>query len=152
MFFKKKVTLLLDIDGVFNSLSRIEDPIIVKHDRGIWQVSEKNAEFLKHLAKRKDVKCIWSSTWGEESNQLNKFLGIKNFKCIFSGDKCFNIELYMRTHMKKRNILVIDDDYLDLYEYQYEVNGTTGLTEVDRQNILHFIELIKDNEYFQILE
>lgn len=29
MFFKKKVTLLLDIDGVFNSLGRIEDPIIV---------------------------------------------------------------------------------------------------------------------------
>lgn len=152
MFFKKKVTLLLDIDGVFNSLGRIEDPIIVRHDLGIWQISEKNAEFLKYLAKRKDVKCIWSSTWGKESNQLNKFLGIKNFKCIFSGDKYFDIELYMRTHMKKRNILVIDDDYLDLYEYQYEVNGTTGLTEVDRQNILTCIDLIQKDEYYTVLE
>lgn len=139
MFFKKKVTLLLDIDGVFNSLGKIDNPIIVKHDWGIWQLTKENAEFLKYLSK--NCNCIWISNWGKEANQLNKFLGIKKFKTIFTGNKVVDVLQYMRKNLKnKSQILVIDDEELLIGEYQLRTNGDTGLTKEDRDIILEFIE------------
>ena len=100
---------------------------------------KKNAEFLKYLSK--NCNCIWISELGEEANQLNKFLGIKKFKTIFTGNKIADVLQYMRKNSKnKAQILVIDDEELLIGEYQLRTNSDTGLTKEDRDIILEFIE------------
>lgn len=81
-----KPIILLDIDGIFNALSKIEeDRELIRHNYGTWQISKSNIEFLKWLSKH--FKCVWISTWRENSNIINKHIGIKPFKYDYTGNK-----------------------------------------------------------------
>lgn len=137
--FNEKPILFLDIDGVFNSLSYINgERYLIKHEYGTWQISKDNADFLKEISKL--AKCYWISTWQDESNVINDYLGIKHFKSIYTGDKIKDI-----IKIKGKKILVIDDEISAESFIGYnsieclQPNQGTGLTEENRSYIYNLI-------------
>ena len=136
-FAYTRCVLFLDIDGVLNSLGKIDDPVIIKHEWGTWQLTKENADFLRELSRIRHLKIVWSSTWGKESNEINRFLGIDDFSYIsIKENKTKSIYNYIRKRkylINGRKYLIVDDEDLGLCEYH--VNGDTGLTEKDREQI-----------------
>ena len=137
--FNKKPILVLDIDGVFNSLSTIVgERYLIKHKYGTWQITKENAEFLKHISAL--AKCYWISTWQDESNVINDYLGIKHFKSIYTGDKIKDI-----TKIKGKKILLVDDEisaenFIDYDSIEcLQPNQGTGLVEENRSYIYEWI-------------
>lgn len=138
MLFKRKLAILLDIDGVFNSLSRIEgEKELVIHPWGTWQITPENVEFLKYLAK--NYKCYWISSWGDESNVINKQIGIKPFKSIGRQGKNFAITQVID---KYKNLIIIDDEFINERVKCFTPKDGAGLTKEDRNAIKEYINSI----------
>lgn len=84
----RRKTLFLDIDGVFNPVYSLNEPrVVVPHSWGTWAVSEANVRFLESLVSREDVELVWVSSWGDESNELNDYLGLPRFPVVCAGSK-----------------------------------------------------------------
>lgn len=135
---KEQKVVYLDIDGVFNALS-VLDPnnrVLISHDWGTWQISNENVEFLKYLDS--NCKCMWISTWLEESNEINKFIGIKPFKFVQFSKKSEIIDQIKSKKLKKG--LIIDDELTTTVVDYIQPNPATGLDEKDRKNIKKWLE------------
>lgn len=125
--------LYLDIDGVFNPIRKLENPIIVRHPWGLWQISEENIEFLKFLSK--NCECYWISTWRQESNYLNRYIGINEFECLYKDSK----EQTVKKFTKQADI-IIDDDELELsLTLHIKPDSMLGLTEKEREILYEYI-------------
>ena len=142
---KRELVFLLNLDGVFNPTSRLyEDKETIKHPWGYWQISQKNVEFLKHIANT--YKCFWISSWGNESNYLNDALDIKSFKSLFDADikhktqEVVDKKSIVDNILKKYiNVILIDTDYTDDRIKCVTINQKYGITEDDRKVILEYI-------------
>ena len=132
-----KKYILLDIDGVFNSLGVIDfdNRTIISHPWGKWQIKNENIEFLKLLSTTK-TKIYWISSWEEESNYINKFLKIKDFEYIPKE----KVKDFVHKKLFKRNILIIDDELKIDNIKTINPNPRTGLDEEDRKSILKYIK------------
>jgi len=140
MIFKhKKPIFLLDIDGCFNAFHKLEEPReLIEHPYGVWQVSKQNCEFLKYISK--EYKCFWISSWIDESNVINRYLGIKPFKALFEKDKQ---DALAKVIDKYKNIIIIDDEFADGRCFCIMPDQTTGLTSKDINNILSYLRSFK---------
>lgn len=124
--------VLLDIDGVFNPIKKLDKPIIVKHPWGLWQIAEENIEFLKFLSE--NCECYWISTWGQESNYLNRYIGIKEFECVYKDSKEQTVKKFTKP------IDIIIDDELELpLTLHINPDSMLGLTEKEREIIYEYI-------------
>lgn len=77
---KKKVHILLDIDGVLNSNHEpYGDYEVITHPWGKWTVRTSVLKWLEKLSKMEYVQVHWISTWEDESNTINTYQKIKDF-------------------------------------------------------------------------
>lgn len=132
---RKYKKVFLDIDGVFNALGVLDNPVIVPHDWGIWAIDKENITFLKTLSGLPGVQVIWISSWQEESNQLNDALHIPHFPFFYLSNKHETLE---HCYADKSRI-IIDDEVNPYYPHVYKPSSLTGLQENERLKILHDI-------------
>lgn len=154
--FKKeaKVHILLDIDGV---LSPDKEPIgeyeIISQPWGRWAVRTDVLEWVKELSSMNAVQVHWVSTWGEESNVINKYLKIKEFHyfkvngTVVEG-KLKAIKKQLAT-VKGETIIAIDDDLnrsqlLSLTEWQNVNKLRLEITDLAYQNHNAFHGIVPD--------
>ena len=154
--FKKeaKVHILLDIDGVLNpNKESIGEYEIISHPWGRWAVRTEVLEWVKELSSMNAVQVHWVSTWGEESNFINKYLKIKDFPyfrvngTVVEG-KLKAIKQQLAT-VKGETIIVIDDDLnrsqlLSLTEEQNVNELRLELTNLAYQNHNDFHVIVPD--------
>ena len=77
---KKKVHILLDIDGVLNpNHEPYGDYEVITHPWGKWTVRTNVLKWLEKLSKMEYVQVHWISTWEDESNTINTYQKIKDF-------------------------------------------------------------------------
>jgi hypothetical protein len=151
--FKKeaKVHILLDIDGV---LSPDKEPIgeyeIISQPWGRWAVRTDVLEWVKELSSMNAVQVHWVSTWGEESNFINKYLKIKDFPYfrvngMVKEGKLKAIKEQLAT-VQGKTIIVIDDDlnrsqFISLTEEQNVNKLRLEITNLayENQNAFHGI-------------
>lgn len=135
MLLRKQI-ILLDIDGVFNALAKLDcERALVRHNWGTWQIATDNLEFLKYLSE--NVQCYWISTWMDESNVINDYISIKHFKALYKGNKQDIVNKLKRLY---KNILVVDDEFEPTNTILLKPNPSTGLTEEDRNKIKTWVE------------
>lgn len=80
----KEVHVLIDIDGVltFEDLL-VDDEVRDIHNlSGKWTIRKEVLDWLEQLSKEQKVKFHWFSTWGNESNIINSYIGIPDFDVI----------------------------------------------------------------------
>lgn len=113
----RSVNVVLDIDGVLNFLGMTQDNFVsVGHSWGKWRLRESAIDFIKLLSSDPLVNVYWNSSWGEESNELNQFLTISNFKNIFNRQNGTTEEakiigvLDLLKESKKPTIVIEDND------------------------------------------
>lgn len=80
----KEVHVLIDIDGVLNFEDLlIDDEVKTIHSlSGKWTIRKEVLDWLEQLSKEQKVKFHWFSTWGNESNIINSYIGISDFDVI----------------------------------------------------------------------
>lgn len=108
-----KPLILLDIDGVISPLGQVYNPILIQHPYGTWAIPEHIILWL--FKNYENYEIVWASTWEEESNFINRDLGIKDFNFIeftennsiwFKFDSIKNFV----SGQKNRTIILIDDE------------------------------------------
>lgn len=118
--FSKKnepeVIVLMDIDGVlsFEGSPTDEDFIVISHGWGRWRIRDEVLEWLKNLASDKQVEIMWLSTWGDDSNIINQYLAIPDFKAIGNSEGVeaeTKIEQTLKVvqGLKDKTVIVVDD-------------------------------------------
>lgn len=137
---KTQYIILLDIDGVLN-ISSISDErklVIIRNGANVWRIPKETIDFLISLSENSSVEIYWLSSWQEESNKINEFLGIKKFSptnSLFPSNKISmtNIKLdqikQFKNKFKNKFIISIDDD-LENSEADLHIqpNPRAGLT------------------------
>lgn len=137
---KTQYIILLDIDGVLN-ISSISDGrklVIIRNGANVWRIPKETIDFLITLSENPLVEIYWLSSWQDESNKINEFLGIKKFtptNSLFPSNKISmnNIKLdqirNFKNKFKNKFIISIDDD-LETSEADFHLqpNPRNGLT------------------------
>ena len=119
VFSKKnepEVIVLMDIDGVlsFEGSPTDEAFIVISHGWGRWRIRYEVLEWLKSLASDKQVEIMWLSTWGSDSNIINQYLAIPDFKAIGKSEgmavktKIKQI-LNVVQELEDKTVIVVDD-------------------------------------------
>lgn len=118
----KEVHVLVDIDGVldFEDLL-IDDEVRTIHNlSGKWTIRKEVLDWLEQLSKEQKVKFHWFSTWGNESNIINSYLGISDFDVI-EISKVKPVESKVEAlgeliySLYEKTIIVIDDLFVSGY-------------------------------------
>lgn len=119
VFSKKndpEVIVLMDIDGVlsFEGSPTDEAFIVISHSWGRWRIRYEVLEWLENLASDKQVEIMWLSTWGSDSNIINQYLAIPDFKAIGNSEGVeaeTKIEqvLNVAQGLENKTIIVVDD-------------------------------------------
>lgn len=141
--------LFLDIDGVLSPLGRVDDPaFVIDHTWGKWILPEENIRFLYRVSSLGDLDVVWVSSWAEESNELNDFLGIEHFPVLFQDSKEDTLSLVVEEYAAELSAgspknavgscFLVDDDAGDFTQYGNILvpDGVSGLTGSDRRIIL----------------
>lgn len=119
VFSKKnepEVIILMDIDGVlsFEGSPTDEAFIVISNGWGRWRIRYEVLEWLKKLASDKKVEIMWLSTWGSDSNIINQYLAIPDFKAIGKSEgmavktKIKQI-LNVVQELEDKTVIVVDD-------------------------------------------
>lgn len=119
VFSKKnepEVIVLMDIDGVlsFEGSPTDEAFIVISHGWGRWRIRYEVLDWLKNLASDKQVEIMWLSTWGSDSNIINQYLAIPDFKAIGKSEgmavktKIKQI-LNVVQELEDKTVIVVDD-------------------------------------------
>ena len=118
----KEVHVLVDIDGVldFEDLL-IDDEVRTIHNlSGKWTIRKEVLDWLEQLSKEQKVKFHWFSTWGNESNIINSYIGISDFDVIEISKKKpveSKVEALGKLihSLYEKTIIVIDDLFVSGY-------------------------------------
>ena len=107
-----KPLILLDIDGVISPLGQVYNPIVIQHPYGSWAIPEHILWLFKNY---ENYEIIWASTWEEDSNLINRDLGIKDFNFINFTENSniwFRFESIKNLVSKQTNrtVILIDDE------------------------------------------
>lgn len=108
-----KPLILLDIDGVISPLGQVYNPIVIQHPYGSWAIPEHIILWL--FKNYENYEIIWASTWEEDSNLINRDLGIKDFNFINFTENSniwFKFESIKNLVSKQTNrtVILIDDE------------------------------------------
>lgn len=118
----KEVHVLIDVDGVldFKDLL-VDDEVGTIHNlSGQWTIRKEVLDWLEQLSKEQKVKFHWFSTWGNESNIINSYLGISDFDVI-EISKVKPVESKVEAlgelihSLHEKTIIVIDDLFASGY-------------------------------------
>lgn len=118
----KEVHVLVDIDGVldFEDLL-VDDEVRTIHNlSGKWTIRKEVLDWLEQLSKEQKVKFHWFSTWGNESNIINSYIGIADFDVI-EISKVKPVESKVEAlgklihSLHEKTIIVIDDLFASGY-------------------------------------
>jgi len=112
----KEVYILLDIDGVLNfEGAPINDNFTtISHDWGRWTIRDEVIEWLKKLVRHPKLKIYWISTWGNDSNIINRYLSIPEFEILGSSkgvlaETKLQAVLNVVTGLHNKTVIVVDD-------------------------------------------
>lgn len=144
-----KTIILLDIDGVLNFLGSPKDSFeIIKHDWGKWTIRKPVKEWLVSLSLNEKVTIMWLSSWGEESNSINKYLSIERFDTCLKNNTSNILRVKGKAildlvyKVTNTQIIVIDDDYNSERENQElvsELQNTVNEVARRQSNLVYFI-------------
>lgn len=119
VFSKKnepEVIVLMDIDGVlsFEGSPTDEAFIVISHGWGRWRIRYEVLDWLKNLASDKQVEIMWLSTWGSDSNIINQYLAIPDFKAIGKSEGMevktkIKQVLNVVQELEDKAVIVVDD-------------------------------------------
>lgn len=119
VFSKKnepEVIVLMDIDGVlsFEGSPTDEAFIVISHGWGRWRIRYEVLDWLKNLASDKQVEIMWLSTWGSDSNIINQYLAIPDFKAIGKSEGMavktkIKQVLNVVQELEDKTVIVVDD-------------------------------------------
>lgn len=111
-----EVVVLMDIDGVlsFEGSPTDEAFIVISHGWGRWRIRYEVLEWLKNLASDKKVEIMWLSTWGDDSNIINQYLAIPDFKAIGKSEGMtvktkLKQVLNVVQELEDKTVIVVDD-------------------------------------------
>ena len=111
-----EVVVLMDIDGVlsFEGSPTDEAFIVISHGWGRWRIRYEVLEWLKNLASEKKVEIMWLSTWGDDSNIINQYLAIPDFKAIGKSEGMtvktkLKQVLNVVQELEDKTVIVVDD-------------------------------------------
>ena len=111
-----EVVILMDIDGVlgFEGSPTDEAFIVISHGWGRWRIRYEVLEWLKNLASDKKVEIMWLSTWGDDSNIINQYLAIPDFKAIGKSEGMtvktkLKQVLNVVQELEDKTVIVVDD-------------------------------------------
>ena len=128
----KEVYILLDIDGVLNfeGAPTNDNFTIISHDWGKWTIRDEVIEWLKKLVRNPKLKIYWISTWGNDSNIINRYLSIPEFETLGSSkgvlaETKLQAILNVVTCLHNKTVIVIDD----LFRGDFIASMTKNTTE-----------------------
>lgn len=128
----KEVYILLDIDGVLNFEGSPKDDnfTIISHDWGKWTIRDEVIAWLKKLVRNPKLKIYWISTWGNDSNIINRYLSIPEFEVLGSSkgvlaETKLQAILNVVTGLHNKIVIVIDD----LFRSDFIASMTTNESE-----------------------
>lgn len=128
----KEVYILLDIDGVLNfeGSPTNDNFTIILHDWGKWTIRDEIIEWLKKLVRNPKLKIYWISTWGNDSNIINRYLSIPEFETLGSSkgvlaETKLQAILNVVTCLHNKTVIVIDD----LFRGDFIASMTKNTTE-----------------------
>ena len=111
-----EVVVLMDIDGVlsFEGSPTDEAFIVISHGWGRWRIRYEVLEWLKNLASDKKVEIMWLSTCGDDSNIINQYLAIPDFKAIGKSEGMtvktkLKQVLNVVQELEDKTVIVVDD-------------------------------------------
>ena len=128
----KEVYILLAIDGVLNfeGAPTNDNFTIISHDWGKWTIRDEVIEWLKKLVRNPKLKIYWISTWGNDSNIINRYLSIPEFETLGSSkgvlaETKLQAILNVVTCLHNKTVIVIDD----LFRGDFIASMTKNTTE-----------------------
>ena len=128
----KEVYILLDIDGVLNfeGSPKNDNFTIISHDWGKWTIHDEVIAWLKKLVRNPKLKICWISTWGNDSNIINRYLSIPEFEALGSSkgvlaETKLQAILNVVTCLHNKTVIVIDD----LFRRDFIASMTTNESE-----------------------
>ena len=131
----KEVYILLDIDGVLNFEGAPTDDnfTIISHGWGRWTIRDEVIEWMKKLVRSPKLKIYWISTWGNDSNIINRYLSIPEFE-VLGGSKGVLAETKLQailnvvTRLHNKTVIVIDD----LFNRDFTISASMSINETER--------------------
>ena len=131
----KEVYILLDIDGVLNFEGSPKDDnfTIISHGWGRWTIRDEVIEWLKKLVRNPKLKIYWISTWGNDSNIINRYLSIPEFEALGSSkgvlvETKLQAILNVVTCLHNKTVIVIDD----LFKGDFTTSASISINETER--------------------
>ena len=131
----KEVYILLDIDGVLNFEGSPKDDnfTIISHGWGRWTIRDEVIEWLKKLVRNPKLKIYWISTWGNDSNIINRYLSIPEFEALGSSkgvlvETKLQAILNVVTCLHNKKVIVVDD----LFKGDFTTSPSMSINETER--------------------
>lgn len=131
----KEVYILLDVDGVLNfeGTPTNDNFTIISHDLGKWTIRDEVIEWLKRLVRNPKLKIYWISTWGNDSNIINRYLSIPEFETLGSSkgvlvETKLQAILNVVTCLRNKTVIVIDD----LFKGDFTTSPSMSINETER--------------------
>ena len=146
-----KVFVLLDVDGVLN-INQTDDDFTYITSSTVWKIRNEVLSWIKEISNFINVEFIWLSTWQNESNEINKKIGIANFPISnkYLNPKEMDSLTIKRKQINKlrslyplSKIVSIDDDLKKTEvssDFHLQPNPTYGLTDKDLEILTNKIK------------
>ena len=86
--------------------------IIVDKEQNVFVIFEHVKEILEHLA-ASDNSVVWSSSWGDFSNEINDALGLPHFDVLLTGGKTSKpatLKKFLRRNSEIKTAYLVEDN------------------------------------------
>ena len=112
--------------------------IIVDKEQDIFVIFDHVKELLKHLT-TSDKSVVWSSSWGDFSNEINDALGLPHFDVLLTGGKTSKpatLKKFLRHNPEIKTAYLVEDSpyaerihrYVDSELLVIKTEGDEGLS------------------------